>query len=325
MQLEVEIKTGAYEAIKQAAVEAGSDEAQLRKSLQKIVSADEALGSEAALILSDLDTWFTVAPMLSSPAWWQEQERVRAHFEEQAQPAVRLLIPFLPEGCDELNAKLTVHLVPGFFHCYGPRDGVQVFGIRPGAEPAEALLFLVHVYYHELSSLFYTQKSAAVSRAQLGPDDLKHWLLLLIQNEGLANYVVLDQLLALLPERESFAYFTYARVIHDTQATAQAFTFLRRLMEQLDEHTWAALQGRITEILKDPRLPVINLAGIRMAEAIAHASGEPTLLQARREPQEFFRLYANSGDDLVGVLFGPTLSSAAAFGLDSMEPAPIQS
>jgi hypothetical protein len=74
---------------------------------------------------------------------------------------------------------------------------------------------------------------------------------------------------------------------------------------KLDGHTVHALRGRVSEILKNPRLPVINLVGIRMAEAIATEFGPRELLDsATADPRQFFALYERTGDELRAHLFG---------------------
>lgn len=52
------------------------------------------------------------------------------------------------------------HAVPAFELCNGPRPGTQVFGVRSGADPREAFLFLVHVRLHEVTEWLYTDARA---------------------------------------------------------------------------------------------------------------------------------------------------------------------
>jgi hypothetical protein len=56
-------------------------------------------------------------------------------------------------------------------------------------------MFLVHVYYHEVSDLFAPASATPFTVARTSASDLRRWLRLLIRNEGVGNYVVLDDLL----------------------------------------------------------------------------------------------------------------------------------
>lgn len=83
------------------------------------------------------------------------------------------------------------------------------------------------------------------------------------------------------------------------EATARAMDAYRQLDGMLDRETVARVRSRVNVALKNPKLPVINLIGIHMAEAIARTYGERTLLDVdQREPEEFLELYARTEDPL---------------------------
>lgn len=316
-RLDVRLENRLFDALESAAAAAAGDAQVLRQSLEKIVLTEEVFRSEQQLILQNLETWFEVEPMATSLVFWAKQTALRTYIEQHVDQSVAALSPYVPAvPADHPSRILTVYLVPGFAQCYGPTEGLQIFGLRADADPAEALLFLTHIYYHEISSLFYSETSR---RAAANPDTVelfKHWLLLLIQNEGLANYAVFASLLDLPAQGRPFAYFKYAGLVHNTEATAKAMTLCREILSQLNNNNFHYLRNHISDMLKNPKLPVINLVGIHLAEAIAATFGECVLLTvADREPQEFFRLYSATGDPLCQYLFGSHGEASPVFGL----------
>jgi len=316
IHFDLKLDTRLYDAARAAAVAAAGDVGRLRRSLAEVVEVEDVFHAQRPLIGEQLDDWFDLQAMASGADFWAKQAVLRGHIEQHLAPSAAAVLPFTPDLPGEQSWGLTVHLVPGLAHCYGPREGVQVFALRAGADPAEALLFLIHVYYHELAALFYTPASRRAASSQANAELLRHWLLLLIQNEGLANHVVLPQLLQLRARGCRFTYFTYAGLVEDRTATARAMTVCRETLALLSERTFPTLHPHVFAILKNPGMPVINLIGIHLAEAIARRFGEATLLAvADREPQEFFRLYAATSDPLCPELFGPAGEAAAAFGL----------
>jgi hypothetical protein len=87
----------------------------------------------------------------------------------------------------------------------------------------------------------------------------------------------------------------------------------RDLLSTLDDATVRHVSRRVSAVLKNPRLPVINLIGIHMAEVIAARDGERALLDVDGlEPEEFFLRYADTGDALCTHLFGPDGGAAPA-------------
>lgn len=298
-QLNVRLENRLFDSLQSVAEAASGDVQCLRQSLEKIVLTEEVFKSEQQLILQDIKSWFEVEEMVASPTFWLKQREMRAYLEQRVDESVAALCPYLPPLAIDRTMELAVYLLPGFVLCYGRAEGVQLFALRANAEPAEALLFLIHVYYHEISCLFYTETSRRAAENPKTVELFRHWLLLLIQNEGLANYAILKSLLDLRSWSEAFVYFKYASLVHDTEATIKALTVCRKIMAQLNDDNFHYLRSQISNILKNPRLPVINLVGIHLAEAIAAAFGEHVLLAAAdREPQEFFRLYSETGDPL---------------------------
>jgi hypothetical protein len=317
VQLSVRLEHRLFDSVRRAAQNARGDARRLKRSLERIVLEDEAFDSEREVISSSVESWFEIELMTSSPTFWAKEAVLREHLEHRAGQSAAALTPYLPANASRLARDLTVHLVPGFLKCYGSAEDSQIFGLRAEADPEEALLFLIHVYYHEVSSLFYTETSR---RAAAGPSTaelFKHWLLLLIQNEGLANYVVLEPLIKLRDAGHPLYYFTYAGSVRDEGQTAKAMTLCRKILSSIDEDNFHALSGRIADLLKNSRLPVINLVGIHLAEAVAATFGEREMFSvAEREPQEFFRLYSETGDEFRECLFGPRLELAPLFGLE---------
>jgi hypothetical protein len=312
IQLNVQLETRLFDAIAEASQRARGNVQALRKILEEIVLAEDVFESERELILANLDSEFEFESMTNSE-FWVKQYALRSHLERHLEQSVATLKSYLPPCHVGIETSLVVYLIPGFSKCYGPKDGVQLFGLRTGASPEETLLFLIHVFYHELSSQFYTENSR---RAAANPDTaelFKHFIRLLIQNEGLANYVVLDEVLELRSNRVDFSYFTYATFISDRDATARSMSLCRKILSLIDDGNLLDLRGYVLQSLKDPRLPVINLLGIHLAQTIAATFGEQKLFSiADREPQEFFHLYNETGDSLRSHLFGPDVEACAS-------------
>jgi hypothetical protein len=313
MRLNVELRDDLFFRLR-AAAEGAPDAVTLSGRVLEIVGADEAFAPVLPLVSEDPEDWFALDRMSLEDGFWPAQEELVRSLTARRDESVDVLLPYLPRDPRAEEASLSIVLTPGFHRCFGPSAGVQIFGLRE-AEPEEAFLFLVHVYYHELTSLYASDWSKRCE-TPTSAADLKHWLLLLVQNEGLANYAVLEPVLA-LREREprpELAYFTYARLIGDAEATATAMQMLRRLLRELDETSWRLFQPHVAVLLKDERLPVINLVGIHLAEAIARRLGTERLLD-RREPEEFFELFAELDDPLRGALFGDDGSDLELFQL----------
>jgi hypothetical protein len=305
MRLDVTTDTSLFDDIRMTSLPAGADHAALRAALALAVSRSADLGQDPAFTKARVDDWFNVEAMTSA-AFWPEQETIRSHIESNLAASVSWIEPAFPALPRDGLLRLRALLLPGFRYCFGPAPGVQLFGLYPGAMPEEAVLFLAHTYYHEATSLFATEDTQAAEHDPTTVSRFLHWLLSLIRNEGLANFAVLDRVLALRDRGCDFRYFTYAGMIGSADAAATAMRACHELVRKLDQRTVHALRGRVSEILKNPRLPVINLVGIRMAEAIGREFGRQELLDcAIAEPQHFFALYERTGDELRAHLFGP--------------------
>jgi hypothetical protein len=313
MSVRVEVSMGLFDEVRAATDAAGGDRARLGQQLG-VVLESELFGADRDAIRADVESWFDL-DQLSQPGGGEGDLRIAEHLMGGATGAGAELGPFLPAAARRDDMRLTVHPVPGFRRCYGSSPGTQIFGIRAGADPREALLFLVHVCYHEIAEHFYTEASRRAAAERDGPDALRHWILLLVQNEGLANYAVLEPLLELRDELTTARYFTYMDAIGDADATARALTVLQRALAAIDEDNWRELEPRLVAFLKDPRLPVINLAGIHIACSVAAAHGADALIASIREPQELFALYTETEDPLREHLFGARGEAASAFGL----------
>lgn len=309
LQLEVTLDTGLVDRLSSAATAADGDTTVFLTRLHEEIRLHPVLGAAAASGGDPAD-WFSIDAMVGGLAFWERQLELCDYLCRHLEVSVDALHAYLPTWPGDAVDRLTVHVIPGFDECYGPAPHTQVFGLRDGCSPAEALLFLVHVYYHELSHRFYTTTSHRAAEGGDDPDTLRHWLLLLIQNEGLANHAVREQVLQLRAEGVPLRYFTYADRIGDRRAVATAMEFCRRLLADLDGWRDYGFRSQITALLKSPQLPVINLVGIHVAEAVADTFGDDVLLTSFREPEELFELYARTGDDLCIHLFGEPATTA---------------
>src|SRR5262245_37915843 len=100
---------------------------------------------------------------------------------------------FLPTRSPDLTHALTVVVVPGGAVSFGPAPGVQLFSLYGDTDVTETYLFLVHVYYHELSDLFDGPEARRYAREQRTAEDFRRWVRLLIRNEGIGNHAVMPE------------------------------------------------------------------------------------------------------------------------------------
>ncbi len=278
--------------------------AQSGKGYQAILQAAESLFAQEADLLKaapqSREELFPDGAAMERPEFWQSVSESLRYLREHLEESVNLVAQYLPEG-ESHQFQTTIHLIPGFHANYGPVEGHQLYALRPGAIPEEVYLFLVHVYYHELSNLYDTPLSKRAASSPTTPDLLRHFLLTLIRNEGIANHVVLAPVIALRdahPDYE-FRYFKYAFAIGDLERHRQTVQVLHQIITLLRPENFRKLVGRINQLLKDPRLPIINLVGIHLSAAIARHHGERALIDcATKEPQEFFRLFLQTDDEL---------------------------
>lgn len=311
LELHVELYRTVYDAVYGAARRAAHEAVpggleRLTAALTRAVRDRPEFGAQAPYIARDLPTWFALRRM-TEVDFWSGQQRRYDYLDEHLTASVDLVTPYLPTVSAPRRVPVAVYPVPGFSTCYGAPHGGQLFGLYDGADPREMLLFLSHTYMHELSGTLNTERSRRAEADPSTVDRLRHWLLLLIRNEGIANYAVLEPLRQLRSTGAiTFHYFRYAGLVDNRDATAAAMSACRELLGTLDEQTARHVRRRVSAVLKNPRLPVINLIGIHMAEVIAAHDGERALLDVDgREPEEFFLRYADTGDALSEQLFGP--------------------
>jgi hypothetical protein len=286
---------------------APDDEQAARNALAAYLRQNTALGHGRTLLADNLDRYLNVPRMLQS-SFWDHQRLLLEAVHDQAPRAARNMTRYLPPSAADGTQEpiVDIRLVPGLSLCYGLDGQGQVFGLYDGATPAETVLFLEHTYYHDLSARWSTPRLTRAERTASTAEGLLVWTLGLIRNEGIANIAVLDGLERLRREQSAFSYFTYAGLIGDDAATSKAMTAFRTLVADLTPATAARVCVNISRVLKNPRLPVINLIGIHMARAIISAHGLPALLDVGgREPEDFFALYASTGDALIRDLLGP--------------------
>ena len=81
----------------------------------------------------------------------------------------------------------------------------------------------MHVYYREVSDLFAPGSETPFSVARTSASDLRRWLRLLIRNEGVGNFVVLDDLLEFRRARPDYD-FKFIHLVGIHMATAVART-----------------------------------------------------------------------------------------------------
>lgn len=274
--------------------------------LSDIVASSPQFGPKQHEIAGDPTIWFEL-DYLAEPDFWPGQDRLYEHVVDCLTSAATLIEPYFPPVKDDLLIKVTVLPVPALTNCYGAGDGRQVFGLRYDADPAEAVLFLAHTYYHELSEhLDYgLPDEPPPDRAEA----LRRLIMQLIRNEGIANYAVLTKLRELRARHADvgydFKYFDYAGLIDNPAASSRALTACRELLAQITPTTVDRLLPRVEASFKNPKLPIINLVGIHLAEAIARFHGEQVLLDVNAHPPEdFFRDYEATGDPLREYLLG---------------------
>jgi len=212
---------------------------------------------------------------------------------------------WLPEVEEDISQPVTVVFLPYGKYTFGPKPGMQMFSLYPDALPEEAYLFLVHVYYHELSSINDTPNGRRCSNEQLTAEDFREWVRLLIRNEGIGNYAVLGDLIQLRDTHSEYSmrYFTYARKIGDPALLKAAVSILGQAFAGVDNDNVAQFSGGINKIFRNEALPIINLVGIHMAESVAHRYGATTLKNVyQQEARDFFALYGHTDAPFADVL-----------------------
>jgi len=302
IDLDVHVETRLFGRVEDCA--AGGNPDELRAALGELVSREPEFGTEGQGIASAPEHWFPLQQM-GQASFWAQQRALLGYLQACLPESVMAIRPFVPPVPDYRHAVVIVDPVPGLQTCYGNGRGHQIFGLYEGAAPEEMLLFLSHTYYHELTNLIAAPASRQAEAEPTTGARLRHLLMLLTRNEGIANYAVLAKLRELRSAGTEFRYFTYAPLVDDSAAVSKALRACRELLQRISDDTVAALLPRVTKAFKNPRLPIINLVGIHLADTIARHLGEAALLDvAGREPHEFFRLYARTPDPGREILFG---------------------
>jgi hypothetical protein len=213
------------------------------------------------------------------------------------QRSVEHLTRWLPEVDEDIFHAVTIVLLPFGKYTFSPRLGLQFFCLDPLASLTETYLFLVHVYYHEITYLNETPDGRRSSREQSSAADFKKWIKLLIRSEGIGNYAVLEQLLQLRDTAPDYImrYFSYARKIGDQEVLQSAVSILINVFTVVDDRNVAYFTHGVNKIFRNESLPILNLVGIHMAECIAGHYDAGTLKNVhQREAGEFFALYGKT-------------------------------
>lgn len=79
--------------------------------------------------------------------------------EINKEKAIKHINKYFPKNFDtDIQHQLEVIFLPYGLINYGPTPGMQLFSLYPEANPIETYLFYVHIYYHEIAFLNYTNK-----------------------------------------------------------------------------------------------------------------------------------------------------------------------
>lgn len=225
--------------------------------------------------------------------------------ESQKQRSIKHIQRFLPHVKEDLEHHVRIVLLPFGTINYGPREGIQLYSFFPTADPMETYLFLIHVYYHEISFLNYTDRGRQVSDVQQTPDDYKEFLLLLIQNEGIANFAVYDGLMSFMDTVDrgyTYCYFNYAPKLNSSAELVKCMNVLNQVFS-LDHENFMKYSQQIMKFVKSEQVPAINLIGLHIARKIADAFGVDVLCNVyKKEALEFFRLYFQTNDPIATYL-----------------------
>ncbi|MFD2370650.1 DUF5700 domain-containing putative Zn-dependent protease [Brevibacillus sp. GCM10020057] len=224
-------------------------------------------------------------------------DKLKTHLTESVVKASS----FFPDTSEEYYHHLKVILLPFGKINYGPTEGVQIFSLFPHTDWRETILFLTHVYYHEITHLNYTKRCKEVSANHKSKDSYLYYLQVLIQNEGIANYIVLEELEKMIPllgNKYIFRYFTYARNIRSEELITKCMDVFNQLF-MMEQETFNKYYKKIARLIKSEELPAINLIGIYLATVIAENYGIDVLRNVHQKPAtEFFSLYMETDDPL---------------------------
>jgi hypothetical protein len=232
-------------------------------------------------------------------------EDTESFLQSNLEQSIEHIGRWLPEVNEDIRHSLTVVLLPNGKYSYGPKAGLQLFSLETCAAPIEAYLFLVHVYYHELSFLNETPRGRRCAQEQLSAEDFREWIRLLIRNEGIGNYAILEELAEIRDAHSDyvFRYFTYARKIGQPSLLQKAVSILADSFAGVNDDNVAGFRNATNRVFKSEALPIINLVGIHMADSIANCYGVNALKNVyHKDAAEFFAWYCETGAAFAGTL-----------------------
>jgi len=151
--------------------------------------------------------------------------------------SVEHITRWMPELPQDIVQSLTVAFLPHDRYTFSPKLGLQFFSLDPDADRIETYLFLVHVYYLELSSLNETPHESRCSSEQTSAEDFKDWIRLLIRNEGIGNYAILEDLIQFRDSNPGYTmrYFSYARQISNRDVLQGAISILTNVFAGVND------------------------------------------------------------------------------------------
>lgn len=231
----------------------------------------------------------------------RKMQLTRIFIQKHQLASIKKIQTVFPDVPTEMKHAVHILFMPcGTLSC-ALQDGIQLFALDPLADPLEANLFLTHVYYHEISSLNYSDAASHYSKSQDTAEELKSWIRLLIRNEGIANFAILKDVSSTLMAKRyyRFRYFYYARQLKNHKALRLCVDFLRLMFNRVADRDVAYMKVKINSLLKSKDLSVINILGTHMACCIVRQHGLSALRNVyRKEPEDFFMLYDQCGDTL---------------------------
>ena len=258
---------------------------------------------------------FTNQCLYSNPGQFIESEKIEnlgkivKLLKDNLNNSVTHIQSYFPLTDNEINHELKVTLLPYGKINFGPKTSLQLFSIFPDADPYETYLFLIHIFYHEITFLNYTEYCKECFDNTDNPEKLKHSILTLIQNEGIGNFAVYKDLMRFKRENPNYAfkYFTYANDLENVKKISQCLSLLRQIFNDLDDSNFELYKSKINTILKNKKLPIINLTGTYMANKIYEKFGLEKLKNVhKRDVLDFFDDYFKTDDQMAKMLLDST-------------------
>ena len=249
--------------------------------------------------------------LYSNPGQFIDREKIDSleknvtYLRDNLTNSISHIHSYFPMTDTEINHELKVTILPYGEINYGPKTSLQLFSIFPDADPYETYLFLIHIYYHEIAFLNYTEYCKECFDSPDSSEKFKHYILTLIQNEGIGNFAVYKELMRFKNENPNyqFKYFTYANDLDDAKKISQSFSLLRQILNDLNDSNFKEYKSKINLILKNKRLPIINLTGTYMANKINEKFGLEKLKNVhKRDALDFFNDYIKTKDVMTKVL-----------------------